>query len=70
MTKKDKNSLRVNVYAVMRQAVESGVAMGWRHAHKHADNPSEDVIKDKISDDVMNEICEWFNFNDEEETDG
>jgi hypothetical protein len=46
------------------QCIETGIELGWRRAHKHNDAPDEDAIKRAIETTIQNEICEWFNFED------
>lgn len=58
--------MKVKSYAVLSNAVELGVMYGWNRAHKHTDTPSEDEIKTQIQQAIMNEICEWFSFSDED----
>jgi len=48
----------------MERAVEEGVAMGLRHAYKYNPKPDETAIRDAIVQDVMNSICEWFDFTE------
>jgi hypothetical protein len=57
--------MRVRAYEVLRRAVEEGVAYGWRRAHKHTDAPGEDAIVDHVVQGVLNEVCEYFDFDDE-----
>ncbi len=47
-------------------AIEEGVQRGWRLAHKHVDNPTEENIKEKIEDAVMSQIYEYFTFDEED----
>lgn len=54
-------------YKVLEMAVQDGVAIGYRRAFKHNDNPDEDAIIDRIQQEVMNQICEWFKFEDNPE---
>jgi hypothetical protein len=54
--------VRAREYEVLRLAVEGGVELGWRHAHKHEDAPLVDDVKQRITEDVLNSICEWFMF--------
>lgn len=49
---------------VLEMCIDTGVSLGYNRAHKHDDNPSEEVIKDKIREAIMNEIYEWFDFED------
>jgi len=52
-------------YRAMEEAVEAGVDWGWMHAHKHVDDPSEQLIKEAIVRDVVNEISERFRFGED-----
>jgi hypothetical protein len=52
------------MYPLINQCVETGVARGYRLAHKHVENPSEQAIIERITDAVMAEFHEWFTFND------
>jgi hypothetical protein len=38
--------------------------LGWNRAHKHTDQPEDHDIREQIERAVMNEICEWFDFED------
>lgn len=58
------SKLRIDVYTVLRRAVEEGIDVGYRRAHKHSDNPSENHLKEQIETGIMNEICEVFKFED------
>ena len=60
--------LRVKAYDVLQRAVDDGLNFGWNRAHKHTDKPSEDAIKDAMFGAVMGEICDWFDFDDGEDT--
>jgi hypothetical protein len=62
MTKK--HEIKVDLYKVIREAVENGIAYGWARAHKHTDAPDEHTIKTAIEDAVMNELCEVITFDD------
>jgi hypothetical protein len=58
-------------YEVLTQAVEAGVLRGIRLYYKHRDDmPEEQDLRDMAetaSDTTINEICEWFSFEDMEE---
>ncbi len=60
-------TMRVRAYPILETAIEEGVAYGWRRAHKHTDTPDEDAICSEIYSGVMNSICEYFEFDDEDE---
>lgn len=56
--------VRLNVYAVIDDAVEIGVAHGLRRAYKHTDAPTDDEIIDAIRRAVMDtlgEVIVWGN---------
>ena len=58
--------MKVRAYDVLRRAVEEGAAYGWRRAHKHTDTPGENAIVDQIVRGVLNEVCDYFDFDDED----
>ena len=67
MVKKQKKSqLRPRTFKVLEQAVHDGVVLGWNRAFKHDENPSPDMIQDTIRANVLQQIDEWFLFDDEE----
>lgn len=57
--------MKVREYIVMAECIERGVEYGYARAHKHDDNPSEEVIKEAIAQAVQNEICEYFIFDEQ-----
>lgn len=67
MTKIKSPAIRAKVYPLMYDAVEVGITIGWNRAHKHVEHPSPNAIQDAITQAVMNEICERFTFDDDDE---
>lgn len=59
--------MRPLTYAILERAVEEGVSLGWRRAHKHDDAPDEDQARDQIQTAVMGAILEVFAFDDLDE---
>lgn len=57
--------MKIRAYAVLCRAVEEGVAYGWRRAHKHTDTPNAETIEEQIISAVLNEVCQYFDFDDE-----
>lgn len=57
--------LRLNAYKIISDVIESGIRYGYRHAHKHVENPSEDAIIEQIHLSIMNELCEIINFDED-----
>ena len=57
--------MRVRAYDVLRRSIEEGVEYGWRRAHKHTDTPDAEAIKDQLVTAILNEVAEYFDFDDE-----
>ena len=51
---------------ILEQAIDEGVRYGYRHAHKHVENPTEGAIIEHIEDAVMSSIYEYFTFEEED----
>jgi len=56
-----------DAYKVMVMAVETGVALGVRRAYKHDARPTDEAIIAAVERAVIDEICEWFKFDQEED---
>jgi hypothetical protein len=56
--------MKAKEYHLIAKCVETGVMFGWNRAHKHDENPDPEAVRDAIEHAVMNEICEWFDFED------
>lgn len=56
------DTVKINAYAVISDAVDRGVTTGYRRAHKHTDTPGEHGITDAVYTAVMGELCEIFKF--------
>jgi hypothetical protein len=56
--------MKAKEYNLITQCVETGVMLGWNRAHKHTDTPDPDTIRSAIEQAVLNEICEWFDFEE------
>jgi len=57
--------MKVKEYNLIARCVEDGIMRGWNRAHKHEHIPDPQTIRDAIESEVLNEICEWFDFNKE-----
>ncbi len=53
-------TLRARTYDILTEAIENGVACGWRRAHKHVEHPGEEAITESISREVLNALHEAF----------
>lgn len=56
--------IAVRALEVLQRAVEEGVEHGWRRAHKHTDTPDEASAREQIASSVVDEICQWFDFDE------
>lgn len=50
---------------VLEQCIESGIQFGLSRAFKHDDTPSREVIAEHVQREIMNQIYEWFDFDEE-----
>lgn len=67
MAPRKKHVIKVDLYRVVREAVENGVGYGLHRSFKHTEDPERETMKDTIADAVMNELCEWISFDDRDE---
>ena len=58
--------MKPKIYSILSTAVEEGIRIGYRHAHKHTDHPGEDVAIGNIHSMVMDSIADYFSFDDAE----
>lgn len=62
MKRTPKRPLRFASYSIVSHAVEQGISLGYRRAHKHTDTPSEDLILESVLREVMgclDEVIQW-----------
>lgn len=64
---KIEGKIYVDAYSVLCRAVEEGIGIGWRRAHKHTSSPGEHDIRDHMEREVMSAIAEFFTFTEEGE---
>ena len=63
-----RHTVRVNLYRIVDDAVERGIAYGLNRAFKHVDSHTlESFPKDDLVTNVMNELCETIEFNEPNE---
>jgi hypothetical protein len=58
--------MKADAYKVLSECVERGTQAGLRNAFKHNDKPDHEYIVEKIHYYIMLEVCEYFNFDDNE----
>ena len=54
--------MRAREYPLAEKCVETGLLVGWNRAHKHVEKPSPEAICEAQCQEVMNELCEAFDF--------
>lgn len=59
--------MRAREYLVLQECVEAGVQRGWAKAHKHNDAPTPDQIQAFIETAILNEINEYFIFDEHQD---
>jgi hypothetical protein len=50
---------------VLEMCIKQGIDYGWTRAHKHFENPPENIVKEEIENAISHEICEWFNMEND-----
>lgn len=53
-------------YPILVHAIENGTLRGYQSAFKHKDFPDKTEIIESITTAILNEISEWFLFDDDE----
>jgi hypothetical protein len=57
--------MKVKTLVILERAIEEGVRRGYRRAFKHVENPNEGSIMAHLEMCVMEQIHEYFTFEDE-----
>lgn len=55
--------MKPKTYQLLERCIDDGISLGYNRSYKHTDDPSEEHMKQEIFRAVMNEICEWFDFD-------
>ena len=56
--------MKPKLIPLIDRCIENGAARGWRIAHKHNENPTEESVKESIREAIWNELYEAFEFDD------
>lgn len=59
------DTVKLNAYKIIDEAIERAVLAGLRRSKKHTDNPSEDHVAQEVHRYVMNELCEILKFDED-----
>lgn len=57
--------MKVKIHALLSECIERGILRGYQRSYKHTDSPNELSICENIHDAIMEDICEFFDFDDE-----
>jgi hypothetical protein len=61
--------LKPNTYKALQRAVEDGASYAWHsRIFKYEENPSDESAIETITQCIMNEICDWFDFEEKDES--
>lgn len=59
--------MKPKFYPILTDCIERGVQFGLNRAYKHEDNPSREVIAQIIESEILNQLHEYFVFDNEGE---
>jgi len=54
--------MRPKIREILEECIETGMVSGYRRAHKHHDDPSENIVFGEIEDAIWFEIDQRFDF--------
>lgn len=52
----------LRAYRILSDAIESGITLGYRRAHKHTEAPHEEAIVEQIRQAVLDALDEVVDF--------
>lgn len=52
---------------IFDDCLENGIRRGYARAHKHVENPGEEIIFENIQQCIMSELSEYFNFKESDD---
>ncbi len=47
-------------YPLLERCIEDGLVIGFNHAHKHTESPTQSQLFEEQRQAIMSQICEWF----------
>jgi len=60
--------MHANYYAIITDAIEVGLKLGWNRAHKHTETPELDDILEAQENAIIARLSEFVTWNDEHES--
>jgi len=61
--------MRPKIRPLLEMCINEGVLRGYRRAHKHVENPTEESICEHIEEQIMSSLYDYFNFPNDDEDD-
>lgn len=58
--------MKARTQVILGECIERGALRGWCMAHKHVENPTQEVILERIQNSIMAEIYDYFSFESHE----
>lgn len=59
--------MKAKEFELISKCIEDGVEYGISRAYKYNESPSRKDLSEEIQRALLNEICEWWHFEDEAE---
>jgi hypothetical protein len=56
--------MKINTYKVLTDAIHAGIEYGYHRAYKYTDNPDKETFTNEIHNAILNEISEYFLFDE------
>jgi hypothetical protein len=56
--------MKPKLRTILEVAINEGITVGYRRAHKHTEEPSESWVIETIENEIMNCIDLYFDFED------
>ena len=57
--------MKPNILKLLERCIEDGTHTGVHRSFKYTDEPTRDQIIEQVVHNVMNEVYEWFEFDEE-----
>lgn len=58
--------MKARTQVILSECIERGAARGWALAHKHVEDPTQEVILERIQNCIMSEVYDYFLFDPHE----
>lgn len=59
--------MKPKYHKIFTNLIQDGVEYGWTYSHQYTNTPSKESVKQAILDHIINELDEWFVFEENED---